>query len=233
MNLHRWDLLLTHATWAELPLYIGAVLVGGSLMMKLMVPLRTLTLLGNLCFVGYAYLNAQYPMLVLHGLLLPINGYRLYQMLKLLRRVRIAAQGDATMALLKPFMKRRRCRAGDALFHKGEVASNMHFIVSGTFRVAEIGMTLQPGRLVGELGLLAPDRRRTQTVECVEDGELLSITYEHVMELFFQDPDFGFHILQLTTSRLFQNLDSLQAQLAAAQKELAAKADSKPSYQPP
>jgi CRP-like cAMP-binding protein len=122
-------------------------------------------------------------------------------------------------------MKRRSCRAGEVLFRKDEVAHDLHFIVSGTFRVTEIGMTLSPGRFVGELGLLAPGGRRTQSLECVADGELLSITYEHVKELYFQNPDFGFHFLQVTTSRLFQNLEVLQAQLVALQEANSAARD--------
>jgi len=104
------------------------------------------------------------------------------------------------------------------LFRKGDVARDLHFIVSGAFRVSEIDLMVPAGQFVGELALLAPDRRRTQTIECTADGELLSITYEYVMELFFQNPDFGFHFLQLTTGRLFHNLEVLEAQLAALRK---------------
>lgn len=222
MNTHPWDWVAAQVTWADLPGYIGGTLVVASLMMKLIIPLRTLALLSNLCFIVYAYLHAQYPTLFLHALLVPLNGLRLMQMLKLIRRVRAAAQGENTMTLMKPYMKRRRCKAGETLFQKGAVARDLHYIVSGKFLVSEIGMILTAGQFVGELGLLAPGRLRTQSLECSEDGELLSMTYEHVMELFFQNPDFGFHFLQLTTSRLFQNHEALQAQLAELQ---AAQAD--------
>jgi CRP-like cAMP-binding protein len=97
---------------------------------------------------------------------------------------------------------------------------NCHFIVAGGFRVTEIGLTL-PGQFVGELGLLAPSGRRTQSLERVADGELLTISYEHVTELYFQNPDFGFHFLQLTTSRLFQNLDVMQAELEALRRQVS------------
>lgn len=220
MHFDVWGFIVAHATWTELPGYLGSVLVFASLLMRLMIPLRALTILSNICFAVHAYLTIQYPTLVLQLVLLPLNGVRLWQMMKLIRRVRVAAQGDNTMASLKAYMKRRMCRAGDVLWKKGDVAHDLHYIVSGSFRVPELGMVLPPGQFVGELGLLAPTGRRTGSLECATDGELLSITYEHVMELYFQNPDFGFHFLQLTTSRLFQNLEKLEARLAATQAEL-------------
>jgi CRP-like cAMP-binding protein len=67
-----------------------------------------------------------------------------------------------------------------------------------------------PGALVGEMGLLAPDNRRTQSIECIESGEVLAITYDKVLELYFQDPSFGYYFLRLTTDRLLQNIARLE-----------------------
>ena len=214
-----WSWILAHATWDELPGYLAACLVIASSLMRRMIPLRILTLVSTVFFLIYAYTKGQYPTLFLHAVLLPVNGIRLYQMFKLVRRVRRAAGTDHAMSSLKPYMKRRRCNVGDVLFRKGDVAHELHFIVSGGFRVTEIGLTLPPGQFVGELALLAPGGKRTQSLECVAEGELLTISYEHVTELCFQDPDFGFHFLQLTTSRLFQNLDVLQAELEALRRK--------------
>ena len=44
--------------------------------------------------------------------------------------------------------------------------------------------------------MLAPDNRRTATLECIEDGNVLSITYEQVEELYYQNPTFGFYFLR-------------------------------------
>jgi len=62
---------------------------------------------------------------------------------------------------------------------------------------------------------LAPGQLRTQTLECIEDGEVLQITYEQVKQLYYQNPQFGFYFLQLTTRRLFENISSLERDLAA------------------
>jgi len=97
------------------------------------------------------------------------------------------------------------------LFRKGDAANEMMYIVTGKFRVTEIGVDLGAGRMVGELGFLAPDNRRTQTVECVEDGEVLAITYDKLLELCFQNPHFGYYFLRLSSERLLEN----NARLAA------------------
>ena len=74
---------------------------------------------------------------------------------------------------------------------------------------------LPPGRFMGELGFVAPKNRRTQTVKCIEDGDVLTITYEKLLELYFQNPEFGYYFLRLTSERLMQNISRLEALLEA------------------
>jgi len=147
---------------------------------------------------------------MLYSLLLPINIFRLMQMLKLVKNARAAAQGDLSMDWLKPFMTRRKYTKGDVLFRKGDRANEMFFTVTGKFLVTELGIELPPGRLVGELAFLAPDNRRTQSLECVEDGEMLAITYDRLLEIYFQNPEFGYYFLRLSTERLLQNITRLE-----------------------
>ena len=63
-----------------------------------------------------------------------------------------------------------------------------------------------------------PDNRRTQSVICTQNGHVLSITYDKVRELYFENPEFGFHFLRLTSQRLLQNVARLEAQLAKRQE---------------
>jgi CRP-like cAMP-binding protein len=117
------------------------------------------------------------------------------------------------MDWLRPYMRRRFCRAGEVLFHKGDVANAIFCMVSGRFRLSEVGIELRRSTIVGELGLLAPDGRRTRTLECLEAGELLEISYDQVKMLYFQNPDFGFYFMQLATGRLFENIRALEQRL--------------------
>jgi CRP-like cAMP-binding protein len=82
--------------------------------------------------------------------------------------------------------------------------------VSGKFLVTEIGVELPPGSPMGELGFLTPNNRRTATVECTEAAQVLTITYERLLELYFQNPQFGYYFLVVTSRRLLQNVARLE-----------------------
>src|SRR4030095_17263641 len=99
------------------------------------------------------------------------------QMLQLVRKVGEASQGDLNFEWLKPFMSKRACTAGEIIFRKGDLSSAMFSTLSGRFRLNEIARDVPRGEVIGDLGLIAPENRRTLTFECVEDGELLTISY--------------------------------------------------------
>ena len=180
---------------------------------KTMVPLRILAIVAN-CFLltFYAGSHSWLPM-TLQAFALPLNAFRLYQMVVLIRNVREAIRGKPSLDWLKPFMTERHCRKGDILFAKGEPADEMFCAVTGRYVLTELGIEIEPGQVVGELALLAPDNRRTATLECVEDGKVLSITYEQVEQLYYQNPTFGFYFLRLATARLFDNIGRLESEL--------------------
>lgn len=196
--------------------YCAALLVFMTFATKTMVPLRVLGIASNVVFIAYGYLQPAVPILLLHSLLLPLNVFRLRQMLRLIRQVSEAARSDLNMDWLKQFGTPRRLAVGEVLFRKGAPADRMAFVLSGRLRIAALNVDLCPGEVVGELGLTAPDHVRTQTVECVEPGEVIEITYDLVRQLYFQNPTFGFFFLDLTTRRLFENIARLEAELARA-----------------
>ena len=181
---------------------------------KTMVPLRILAIVANLMLIFvYAVTHAWVPM-TLQICALPLNALRLHQMLGLIRNVRDAIRGKPSLDWLKPFMSERKFRKGDVLFAKGEQADEMFYIMSGRYMLVELGIELGAGQVVGELGFLAPDNRRTATLECIEAGTGLSITYRDVEQLYYQNPTFGFYFLRLSTERLFDNVTRLEGELA-------------------
>jgi CRP-like cAMP-binding protein len=96
--------------------------------------------------------------------------------------------------------------------------------VTGRYLLLELGLEVKPGQLVGELAMLAPDNRRTATLECIEEGEALSITYEQVEQLYYQNPTFGFYFLRLATARLFENVARTESELTRRQSAQAGSA---------
>ncbi len=197
--------------------YLAALITLATFYMKTMIPLRIVGIVSNFTWIAYGALAGVYPPLVLHVLLLPLNFIRLQQMITLVNRVRAVTQDDPSMSWLRPFMGERRARSGEVLFRKDDPADEMFYILGGRYLLRETGIELGSGALVGELGLLSPGQKRTQTLECIEEGRLLGISYDRLKQLFIQNPQFGFFFLRLTTARLFANLAFLEAEVARLQ----------------
>ena len=191
----------------------SALILGGSFV-KTMIPLRWLGLGSNLGFIVYGALFPHLPMLVLHTLLLPVNLYRLIEMIRLTQRVNAAADVKDTSGLwLRPYMKRRRLKAGKVLFRKGDPADHLYMLTSGRIELVEIGVALPAGRIFGEIAFFAPDKCRTLTARCVENSEVLAINESTVRQLYYQNPGFGFEIVGLIAGRLSADAARLRAQL--------------------
>jgi hypothetical protein len=219
------EIVLANITLANMFALVGAIFFVATLLTQTMVPLRVSNMIGCAFFVGFGALAGDIKTFLLYLLLLPINGLRLRQMVNLVKKARTATQGDMSMEWLKPFMTTRKYRKGDILFRKDDPANEMLLTVTGKFLVTEIGVALLPGRLMGELGFLSPNNRRTATIECTEDGQVLTITYEKLLEIYFQNPQFGYYFLILTSQRLLENIARLEAIIAqnkAAQQTAAA-----------
>jgi len=201
-------------TWIDALGWFGAALAITGSAMKTIIPLRCIGIATNVVSLTYSSIMRLYPSMTVNLILLPLNAVRLYQMLRLIRQVKQASKSDLSMDWLKPFMTRRRVETGEILFAKGETAGCMFYTLSGRYRLKELNIELLQGQVIGEMGFMAPDNRRTQTLECLEGGEVLSISYDEVRQLYFQNPEFGFYFLRLTSERLFQNMGRMEAEIA-------------------
>jgi hypothetical protein len=219
------EIFLHNITLANMFALVGAIFFVATLLTQTMVPLRVANMIGCVFFACFGALTGAVTTFLMYLLMVPINAYRLRQMLVLVKKARSATQGDTSLEWLKPFMTQRKYRKGDVLFKKNDVATEMLLTVTGKFLVKEIGVELPPGRLMGEFGFLTPDNRRTGTIECIEDGQVLTITYEKLLEIYFQNPQFGYYFLILTSQRLLENiarLEGIVAQHAVTQLAAAA-----------
>lgn len=214
------DIAMANVNTANLLALAGSAFYVATLMMRTIVPLRVIGIISIAFFIAYGVVAGAVSTLLLYLLSLPVNIIRLRQMLTLVRKARSSAQGDLSMDWLRPYMTPRKYRKGDILFRKGDVANEMFLTVTGKFLVSEIGVELPPGRIMGELGFAAPKNRRTQTIQCIESGDVLTITYETLLELYFQNPEFGYYLLSLTSERLLQNNSRLEATLEECRTKL-------------
>ena len=157
--------------WADLFNSVGSLFVVATASTKTMVPLRILGIIAN-CFL-IALLRPVAPM--------GADGAAIHRAAAQWlpappdvasdQECRGAIRGNNSMDWLKPFMTERHCRKGDILFAKGETAEEMLCTVTGRYLLLELGIELKSGQVVGELGMLAPDNRRTATLECIEEGD--------------------------------------------------------------
>ncbi len=113
--------------------------------------------------------------------------------------------GDLTHEWLAPFGTKRRFRAGQTVFSKGDAADELFYVENGVFLIPEVGIEVEKGGIVGELGLLSPGNTRTASLVCLQAGSALRISYSEVKQLYYQNPEFGFYFLKLTSERLFQS----------------------------
>lgn len=196
---------------------VAGVLVVVSSFVKTMIPLRCLAVGGNLGFLLYGALHPSLIMMLLHGALLPINIWRTAEMVRLTRRVTAAAaENDLSGVWLRPYMRSRRMKAGRVLFRKGDAARHLYFLASGQIEFVEIGEMMEAGRLFGEIAFFAPDKRRTLTARCATDCTVLRIDETTFRQLYFQNPAFGFQVVNLVTSRLIADRHRLESVMAAS-----------------
>lgn len=136
--------------WIDLAGYSASALVFLAFYMKTMIPLRLVGIASNLAFITYAIGAQLYPVLILHTILLPLNCLRLFQMRALIRKVH-DAHGTLSMEWLTPFMRRRTLTKGDVLFKKGDQATELYVMLSGSIRLVDIGVTVGAGSVLGEI----------------------------------------------------------------------------------
>ena len=216
------DYLLSFVSLANVLGATGAVFYVVSMSMRTVIPLRITSLVSTLCLLGASLLARSLPAIALYVLLLPVHSIRLYQMLQLIKKVRAAVGTDLSMNWLRPYMRKRKYRKGDILFRKGDLADEMFLVGKGKYWVPELDNELRPGQIFGELGLLTPGFRRTQSVECVESGHVLTLPYDEVRALYFENPEFGFYFLQLASGRLLEVVARTEEALAAERVASAA-----------
>jgi CRP/FNR family cyclic AMP-dependent transcriptional regulator len=193
---------ISHLTWVQLVGYAASLLVFSTFYMKTMIPLRCIAVVSNVAFLTYGYFGELYPVFLLHVVLLPLNLPRLYQMRKLIERVRRASKGDYSIEWMIPFMTKAEFKKADVLFRKGDEADTLYYIESGSVRLPEIEIALGPGEIIGEIGIFSPFKERTTSAVCETDLTVLVLSHHKVLELYYQNPEFGLYLGRMIIRRL-------------------------------
>lgn len=117
-------------------------------------------------------------------------------------QVERAINGHVSIGRLLANMESQRYRAGEVLFRKGDASAELFYVEKGTVRLSEIGIELGAGAVLGEIGLFSPEHRRTSTAVCKTECELRTVSAADAIRLYYQEPEFALHLLQLIVSRL-------------------------------
>ncbi len=203
----------------ELIAFVAGGLAGsfviGAAFVRTMIPLRWLAVAGNVGFVIFGVLHPQYLTLLVSSVLLPINLRRALQMMQLTRRVKAAESTiDLSALWLRPYMTARKLKADTVLFRKGDLADHLYCLVDGQIELVEIGQSVVPGEIFGEIAFFAPDRQRTLTARCTTAATVLMIDEVTLKQLYYQNPSFGFHLIGLVAGRLTQDVRRIEQRLA-------------------
>ncbi len=191
--------------WIDVLGYAASLLVLTTFCMNTMLRLRWVAIGSNVLFILFGYFARIYPVMILHVILFPVNLVRLVQIYRLVQSaVRADGNGLSFQALL-PFMTKREFLAGATLVHKGEMADRLFYVSEGRIRVVEPNKILESGAVIGEIGVFAPDHRRTATVVCITDCVIYELSERKALELYYQNPSFGYAVLQLIITRLLEN----------------------------
>ena len=169
---------------------------------KTIIPLRIAAIAANFLAIIYSLSHGTYPTFMLNAVLLPLNGWRLWAMLKLIRDIDRAIEGDMNVDWLLPYTRPKHFKADDIIMRRGEYATAAFYVVSGEVEVMELGRAYGPGTLIGEIGLFTPEGTRTMTVRCKTGVQAAIIDYDRFKELYFENPQFGFRLLHLIVARM-------------------------------
>lgn len=204
----QWE---TSGALIEMLGYAGALLTLAAYSMRQMLVLRLVGLSANVMFVLYGFYAEVYPQLLLHGLLLPLNSWRLFELRRLRSRSQQLEERDLIFDRLLPAMKVQPVHAGQTLFARGDEANELFYVVSGELRLDEIEVSIGPGEMFGELGLLQPEGRRTMGVTCAQSGELMVVPYQAVREILAHDPAVSGSMMKIASRRLLNDIERLKA----------------------
>jgi CRP-like cAMP-binding protein len=113
--------------------------------------------------------------------------------------------------------RRRTFAKGEVVFHRGDPAESLHFVVRGRFGVrvtTPVGDSvlldvLGPGAAFGELALLLPGDRRSATVSALEMGETRSVYTDDFARLQRSHPGVKDVLLRLLAEQLRRASDRI------------------------
>lgn len=206
---------LTAFQWIEVVGWLASGFTVATYAMNTMLPLRIMAIGSTVCFLIYGLVLGLWPLVAMEVCLLPINTWRLWQLLSLRRPLKTAegrAQDD--FSVIRAYGKKRKVAVGDIVFERGDPVDQLYFLASGRILIEDLGIELEQGQIFGELAFFTDAATRSATARCVEAAELFELDEKQFMRLQFQDPSFGMGVMRTITRRMNENLVAARAAAA-------------------
>jgi CRP/FNR family transcriptional regulator, cyclic AMP receptor protein len=204
------------AKWPELVGYLAAICTLFVYSMKTMVPLRVAGITANFLFISYGYFEPAYPTLVLHSILLPLNSFRLYEMLQLTKKIAAAARSDLSMDWLKTVHVEAKVQDWGCLISQGRCRKRALLPANGKIR-ARRGWDCNCSRRHCRRDCFRGPRWAPHANLPMSRGwGLADDRLSADQAALFPKSRFGFYLLQLISGRLFKDIEKLETALAKA-----------------
>ena len=185
--------------------WIGSFLTVATYAMNTMLPLRVFAIAATIFFGVYAALLELWPLLVMDLILLPINIYRLWQIVRLRKAVEHSRkEHEADFSVVRTYGKKRSFKADSVVFEKGDPVDSLYYIDRGSVEIYGFGVLRKSGDIFGEMAFFTDSAKRTATVRCHEDTIVYELDKTHFLRLQFEDPSFGMAIMRTITRRLMR-----------------------------
>ena len=102
-------------------------------------------------------------------------------------------------------MKKQSFKANDTIFKAGDPADRLYIITKGEAKVMEYNIALHKGEVFGEIAIFSQEHKRTATITCTTDCEMLVVSGDEVITLYYTSPQFSLYIIKMITDRLIED----------------------------
>ncbi len=169
---------------------------------RTIIRLRLFAVCSNVLAIFASIAVGYWPNAVQNVIQLPLNIQRIREARKQVANLKVAPVTGVHSNWLHPHARESALSAGQVLFRKGDPGDRLYYIESGSILFDEINVEIGPGTLFGEIAFFTRDGCRTQTATATSQCKLLSIDGDQLKEIYFQNPEFGWYLIQLIAQRL-------------------------------
>ncbi len=123
---------------------------------------------------------------------------------------------ESDLRLLAKMFDKRSLQGGEVLCRAGDEAREVFVVAEGTIEVCsrtggDLLASLGPGSVVGELGMVRDDAKRTATLVAQDAATILSLDYPRFTRFLLAFPEASLALLKQTVGRLAQTKDQLRS----------------------